>query len=255
MNLCMKRGGLKTDELAGVHFSLAPKGFVNAAVMIEYMADVVAYMRESNCKHIALIMDCWRAHYKDDIRALYAKNNIQIILVPAGLTSKRQPLDVGVFGALKAMYKHQFYLYRYSAADYAVDEMTRPLSLHIYNQLITTRISQRTVQHAFDRAIRNDAIKQADEERAARARDKAKLEREREEQERQKREEEEEEEEVEEQCDSDQDDDDSDDEFDLLESDDERKPVGTRSRPVSMQEQNDAAIARAALSLEKSEKR
>jgi hypothetical protein len=51
---------------------------------------------------IHLIWDCYKAHLNDTVLETATRLNILLYFVPAGGTSKLQPLDIKVFGARKA---------------------------------------------------------------------------------------------------------------------------------------------------------
>jgi hypothetical protein len=86
-------------------------GWSNNELMLQYLKILRQFYDRkfatmSNYKkkktQIHLIWDCYKAHLNETVRALAGKLNIMLHYVPAGGTSKLQPLDIKVFGALKA---------------------------------------------------------------------------------------------------------------------------------------------------------
>ena len=54
---------------------------------------------------IHLILDCYAAHRCTPVKELAKNLNITLHFIPPGLTDLLQPLDLAVFGALKAEYR------------------------------------------------------------------------------------------------------------------------------------------------------
>jgi DDE superfamily endonuclease len=48
-----------------------------------------------------LILDQYKVHVNDEIINIASEHNIELILVPVGMTHKLQPLDVGINGIVK----------------------------------------------------------------------------------------------------------------------------------------------------------
>lgn len=69
----------------------SPSGWVDESVMEQYIERVIAPVTDG--EPCALVMDDFKTHWTD---TALVRNSIQPINVPAGLTSKKQPLDVGV---------------------------------------------------------------------------------------------------------------------------------------------------------------
>ena len=82
-----------------VHSFISAKGWMNANIMIQYMNEIVIpYLKG---RPGALVTDEYAAHWTDEVIALAAANNIELIRVPPTTTSQRQPLDCAVFGPFK----------------------------------------------------------------------------------------------------------------------------------------------------------
>lgn len=59
--------------------------------------------RAEEGQKIALVLDVYAAHRRQEVKDLAATLNIQLIFVPPSCTDELQPLDIGIFGPLKQM--------------------------------------------------------------------------------------------------------------------------------------------------------
>jgi hypothetical protein len=93
-------------------------GWSNTAVMKDYLQRLRLYYDttfdgyqnyEVGVTEIDLIWDCFSAHRNAEIREIATRFKINLHFVPAGGTGDYQPLDVRVFGALKATAKKKWY--------------------------------------------------------------------------------------------------------------------------------------------------
>ena len=66
---------------------------------------------------IDLMWDCYSVHRNNEIKEQAKKKNINLIFIPPGLTDKCQPLDMHVFGALKAKARKMWLDYCISNKD------------------------------------------------------------------------------------------------------------------------------------------
>ena len=90
----------------------SPSGWTTSAVMERYLTWLRTRMDEhhgAEGKTIHLLLDVYRAHTCQSVRDVAAENNIILHFIPAGYTSTLQPLDVKVFGALKAKARGYWY--------------------------------------------------------------------------------------------------------------------------------------------------
>jgi transposase len=108
-NACEKQLGKHRGKR--FHKLHSESGWSNTDLMIQYLkklrqyydktfASMPNYQKKKTIIH--LIWDCYKAHLNDSVRQTATKLNIKLYFVPAGGTSKLQPLDIKVFGALKA---------------------------------------------------------------------------------------------------------------------------------------------------------
>lgn len=96
-------------DLKDFHLVVSQSGYTNNQVMKEWFEQVfVPYV--SGAKSI-LILDMYSGHHRDEDTSddeafldLAALHNCFVLFVPAGLTSKLQPLDVGFFGPAKQQF-------------------------------------------------------------------------------------------------------------------------------------------------------
>jgi hypothetical protein len=81
-----------SPALRQVRLYYSEKGWVNAAIMVRWFAEVVQpYTRSAPA---ALILDSYSTHFTDEVRAAAAAMNLRLIQVPPGQTAVCQPLDV-----------------------------------------------------------------------------------------------------------------------------------------------------------------
>lgn len=78
--------------------SYSETGWVNKKIMKEYVEWLAEYY--NNCS-LCLLLDRFSAHIDNDVLKHASDHNIEIILVPSGLTSQYQPLDRTVYGVVK----------------------------------------------------------------------------------------------------------------------------------------------------------
>jgi hypothetical protein len=106
---CEKQLGSHPDYSFNVLHSSS--GWSQAATMISYLKNLRSYYDgefaenenyNNSDKKIHLIWDIFAAHRDESVRACAEKNNIILYFIPAGCTDALQPLDIKVFGALKA---------------------------------------------------------------------------------------------------------------------------------------------------------
>jgi hypothetical protein len=113
---CLKQLGEHHDHEYWLLHSKS--GWSNTTVMEAYLQKLREYYdttfaNDTNYKvhdsAIDLIWDCFAAHRNIEIREIAKRLNINLHFVPAGGTGDYQPLDVRVFGALKAIAKNEWY--------------------------------------------------------------------------------------------------------------------------------------------------
>lgn len=95
---------LKPSRDAEVTFlsTHTPNGWMIDIAMIDYLKRII--LPHTQKKPSALILDCFRAHITPKVRHFAEKNNIELLVVPACMTSTLAPLDVGINSILKSHY-------------------------------------------------------------------------------------------------------------------------------------------------------
>ncbi len=97
-NRCLKKTGLKDDSL--IHMKFSTNGWINVNIM-NFVLDQIYLI--SNGNKSLLILDEYSVHTNNIIIKRAKRLNIQLLFVPPGRTSKNQPLDVSINGALKSI--------------------------------------------------------------------------------------------------------------------------------------------------------
>jgi hypothetical protein len=70
-----------------------PKLFFTFWILREYFNDGQLFW---------LILDCYSVHRSEDIKKSVEKIGIKVLFIPAGMADAYQPLDLSVFGVMKA---------------------------------------------------------------------------------------------------------------------------------------------------------
>lgn len=78
--------------LQQVRLYYSEKGWINAAILQQWLRDVVQPYTHS--APAALILDSYNAHWTAEVQNAAAAMNLELIKVPPGATSELQPLDV-----------------------------------------------------------------------------------------------------------------------------------------------------------------
>ena len=81
--------------------------------IIQYLQNISNHF---NGEEVHLLLDVYKAHRTDNVKAIAKALNIHLYYIPPGCTDLVQPLDVKVFGALKAKARALFRK-RYEAAQ------------------------------------------------------------------------------------------------------------------------------------------
>jgi hypothetical protein len=122
-------------------------GWTDAAVYIEYLKRVI--LPYTAGRPATLVHDSLTAHHTDDVLSFLSDNNISLITVPPGETDTLQPLDVGVFGPLKARAKRRWNEEKAKDKSRA-DTQHASMSLHVE---AFAHINRRTVRAAWEEAV------------------------------------------------------------------------------------------------------
>ena len=101
-NRSEKKFGKSNENLIFTH---TERGWANDEVLISYLEWI---HNKANGEPCALVWDIFPAHQAENVKLKAQELQIELIFVPAGGTSKYQPLDVKVFGELKSRARKKF---------------------------------------------------------------------------------------------------------------------------------------------------
>lgn len=98
---CLKGFDLTaTDPIWGAY---SKSGWTTEAVMLQYLKHLRDFLGHG--ERICLILDTYAAHRTASVKQKAEELNIELLFIPPGCTDACQPLDVKVFGVLKAYAK------------------------------------------------------------------------------------------------------------------------------------------------------
>ena len=83
-----------------VHVRVNEKGWCNENEM-KYWIENVWSVRQTSAPRSLLILDSFRGHLINTVKSAFEKQNTDMAVIPGGLTSKLQPLDVAVNKSFK----------------------------------------------------------------------------------------------------------------------------------------------------------
>jgi hypothetical protein len=86
--------------------SHTPTGWTNEALMTKYGERL---SERYHGQPLFLVLDVYERHRTEHLRERASELNITLCFVPAGGTSRFQPLDTRIFGELKARARHEFF--------------------------------------------------------------------------------------------------------------------------------------------------
>ena len=88
-----------------------PTGWMNESEMLYWIENVwVKRARLSNPQSL-LVLDSFSAHIVDTVKRRFREKNTEIAVIPGGLTSRLQPLDVSINKSFKAKVGNKFHLF------------------------------------------------------------------------------------------------------------------------------------------------
>ncbi len=100
---------LKFNPPAKVKVAVQIKAWMDKGLMKNWFTGVV--MPYAKGRRALLIMDAFSAHKTDEMFDLAKKNNVDLIIIPGGCTSKVQPLDVCLNKPFKDVFRTQWMQY------------------------------------------------------------------------------------------------------------------------------------------------
>jgi transposase-like protein len=122
-------------------------GWTNEAVYKEYLQRVI--LPYTAGRPATIVHDSLNSHHTDDVLSFLSAHNLSTIDVPAGQTSTLQPLDVGVFGPVKARAARRWNEEKLKDRGRA-DTQLASMSLHVE---AFTQLSRDKVRKAWAEAV------------------------------------------------------------------------------------------------------
>jgi hypothetical protein len=122
-------------------------GWTNAEMYMEYIWRVILPYTQGQAATI--VHDGFKAHHTEDVLSFLLCHNLFPIDVPAKQTSTLQPLDVGVFGPMKAKSKRRWNKEKQRNRERA-DSQYISMSVHVD---VFNEMRGRTVRRAWEEAI------------------------------------------------------------------------------------------------------
>ena len=98
---CLKKFG----EHPNIQFHHTESGWTTESVMMRFLDAI--HQDAGGCP-CCLVLDLYPSHRTEAVIKRAEELDIELIFVPAGLTSKLQPLDIRVFGELKSRARAEF---------------------------------------------------------------------------------------------------------------------------------------------------
>jgi hypothetical protein len=138
-------------------------GWINCGILKILLDDI---NKHAKGEPAILILDQYSTHTDDYIINEAKKLNIKLIFVPAGLTGKLQPLDVGVNGPIKAASKK---IYKKSSANIDGYKINLNAAIrHLYDA-ITKVVNKKLVIDAFNKALQIELLSENLEDNSTQA--------------------------------------------------------------------------------------
>ena len=141
-------------------------GWVTQDVMTRYLRWLRKVMNEecnSEGKQIHLILDTYKTHKSEITIQTAIEQNIELIFIPPGCTDRLQPLDVRVFGALKASARGYWY------SNYALCPSVNYTKKHAVGTLLICwhMLSEKVIDSAwslYSKLIHEEYIEENDDD-------------------------------------------------------------------------------------------
>ena len=132
----------------------APTSWMTSSIMVEIINDIIKpYLLRGVVQHPgarALILDNVGVHTTDEVAKAAAKINLELIWVPEGLTGTRQPIDVGMFGPMKAFIRADWRKKRLENLSYKPTYADAMQSLSTAINKITPHCIRSSFQQSID---------------------------------------------------------------------------------------------------------
>lgn len=135
---------LKQDAFPNSMVRLSPKGWINAEIFLEWFQFFIKAIPDA--RPVVLLMDSHASHIKPEVIQLARENQIYLLTFPAHNKHILQPLDVGVYKALKSYWSD-------SVKDYMKNNTTQKPDRSNFHQILNPAFikafSSSTIKNAF----------------------------------------------------------------------------------------------------------
>lgn len=86
-----------------------PKGWMTSDLMVDWI-NSVWNRRPGATRHLRsmLVLDAFKGHLRDDVKDELKKRSCDLVVIPGGMTSQLQPLDVSVNKPFKNLVRHEY---------------------------------------------------------------------------------------------------------------------------------------------------
>lgn len=128
-------------------------GWTDAAVYMEYMERVI--LPYTGGRPATIVHDSLRSHHTPAVLSFLREHSLSSITIPPGETPTLQPLDVGIFGPLKAAARRRWREEKQRNTE-RPDTQLLSVSLHVE---AFTQITRETVRRAWVEAVPALAVK------------------------------------------------------------------------------------------------
>lgn len=151
--IVMKRKTMPKEKFSKKIFvRVQEKGWMQEHLILDWIKEVWNKRPESSKKSL-LVWDSFKAHLTDDVKTQLKKSNSECAVIPGGLTSIVQPLDVCVNKPFKDYFRN-FYCKWMSAGNHTYTpggKMRRPSSLQITQWIEKSwdAVKIDTITHSF----------------------------------------------------------------------------------------------------------
>jgi hypothetical protein len=120
----------------GTVYSATPSGWFDTFTFADFFRKCfLPHVRRQPGKKL-ILCDNLSCHLSTEVMDLCREENVEFVCLPANSTDKMQPLDVGIFGPMKAAWRKQ--LQKYSDQDPSAKLLLKPLFPAQLKELVTS---------------------------------------------------------------------------------------------------------------------
>ncbi|CAG8746035.1 17419_t:CDS:2, partial [Acaulospora morrowiae] len=146
-----------------INISFHEKGWMDEERMMSWTCDFAKKRPGSyNKEPVLLVYDSFKAHLTNNIKEKMKKTNTDLVIIPGGLTSMCQPLDVSINHPFKAALRHHWHTWMASGgAGKTVNGNLKRASLHTVCKWVLAawdEINPEIIQRAFRKCCISNAL-------------------------------------------------------------------------------------------------